>query len=342
MKRKGPQWLPPAKIARRRRKVEEMNDAKAFQKVAHSPEDKFWLDADEVDGLDDDTIDKHSSAEAVRNSARGRAKVKEERALRTLMRAQEAIGDIIDYKFEKVVAWIDGAGDTQEQRLHAWAQVSSGVDMALEDIGDDMLKVKMVLKKVAGNIRDVIMLIAQSMCVNPKDREQVLQFALEAYAEKPMNEARAKLLLAYQKDKTNLRCAFTQNNQVAANRRGGPRKPRGYRKMCEEAEAAKALNTLKAVEAEGKAEPVKNVHLSSHSDGVMVTPTTSNLPPTVYTISGSDWSAAAAEAGVPLQPMFDSSPMIFDIRNAARILLCHELRHHRLLHMMDVDDECMC
>ena len=40
-----------------------MNDAKAFQKVAHSPEDKFWSDRGAEDYLDDPAIHEYCFVE---------------------------------------------------------------------------------------------------------------------------------------------------------------------------------------------------------------------------------------------------------------------------------------
>lgn len=82
------------------------------------------------------------------------------------------------------------------------------------------------VKKADRDIRDVVVLQCRAICEDPKDRDLFLQKATEAYkgaGGELEKEVRAQLLLAYHKDPTNQRNGFTSNNQIAADRKGGPR-----------------------------------------------------------------------------------------------------------------------
>ena len=79
------------------------------------------------------------------------------------------------------------------------------------------------VKKADRDVRDVVVLRCRAECEDPKDRDGFLVKATEAYNGELDKEVRAQLLLAYHKDPTNQRCGFISNNQVAADRRGGPR-----------------------------------------------------------------------------------------------------------------------
>ena len=79
------------------------------------------------------------------------------------------------------------------------------------------------VKKADRDVRDVVVLRCVACCEDLKDRDGFLVKATEAYNGELDKEVRAQLLLAYHKDPTNQRCGFISNNQVAADRRGGPR-----------------------------------------------------------------------------------------------------------------------
>ena len=85
------------------------------------------------------------------------------------------------------------------------------------------------VKKADRDVRDVVVLRCRARCTNLKDREGFLDKATEAYDGQLDKEIRAQLLLAYHKDPKNKKRGFVSNNQVAAERRGGPR-PRRRRK----------------------------------------------------------------------------------------------------------------
>ena len=73
-------------------------------------------------------------------------------------------------------------------------------------------------------VRDLVMLRCLTGCQDPKDRDGFLVIAYQAYEGDLNTEARAQLLLAYHKNKTNQKHGFISNNQVATERRGGPRR----------------------------------------------------------------------------------------------------------------------
>ena len=79
------------------------------------------------------------------------------------------------------------------------------------------------IKKADRNVRDIIVLRCRACCVDPKDRDGFLVKATEAFQGDLDKAVRAQLLLAYHKDPTNQKFGFVSNNQVAADRRGGPR-----------------------------------------------------------------------------------------------------------------------
>ena len=80
-----------------------------------------------------------------------------------------------------------------------------------------------MMKKADRCVRDVVVLRCRVCCEDPKDRHGFLAKAAEAYDGQLDHTVRAQLLLAYHKDPLNQKCGFASNNQIAADRRGGPR-----------------------------------------------------------------------------------------------------------------------
>ena len=75
-------------------------------------------------------------------------------------------------------------------------------------------------------VRDLVMLRCLTGCHDPKDRDSFLEVADQANGGPLKTEARAQLLLAYHKNKSNQEHGFVSNNRMEADRRGGPRKRR--------------------------------------------------------------------------------------------------------------------
>ena len=98
------------------------------------------------------------------------------------------------------------------------------------------LDAEKAVKKADRDVRDVVVLRCRARCTNLKDREGFLEKATEAYDGQLDKEIRAQLLLAYHKDPKNKERGFVSNNQVAAERRGGPR-PRRRRKSKKDSES---------------------------------------------------------------------------------------------------------
>jgi len=97
------------------------------------------------------------------------------------------------------------------------------------------------VKKADRDVRDIVMLRCRAVCANPKDRDDFLHRAAEAYGVGELDkEVHAQLLLSYHKDRKNQKCGFVSNNQIAADRRGGPRPRRRRQKAGEKKEASAA------------------------------------------------------------------------------------------------------
>lgn len=115
------------------------------------------------------------------------------------------------------------------QALYAISRVLQGSD---KPVGEAVS----ILKIVERMVRDVVVLRCKFLCKDPKDREEFLKIAAEAYGGQldsaSHKEIRAQLLLAYHKDPNN-KDGFISNNQIAAVRRGGPR-PRRRRNSSKE------------------------------------------------------------------------------------------------------------
>ena len=99
------------------------------------------------------------------------------------------------------------------------------------------------VKKADRDMRDIVMLRCRAVCIDPKDRDDFLGRAAEAYGGGELDkEVRAQLLLSYHKDCKNKKCGFVSNNQIAADRRGGPR-PRHRRQKAGEKKEASAASS---------------------------------------------------------------------------------------------------
>ena len=125
------------------------------------------------------------------------------------------------------------------------------------------------VRKADRDVRDIVILRCRACCEDPKDRDGFLVKATEAYNGELDKEVRMQLLLAYHKDPTNQKCGFVSNNQVAADRRGGPRPRRRRHSPGDRREAGDAGRELEdqdqaAAAAAGAASPrVGAEHMTS-------------------------------------------------------------------------------
>ena len=93
------------------------------------------------------------------------------------------------------------------------------------------------VKKANNHVKDIVMLRCRAESTNLMSRNEFLGSAAAAYGVKELDtEKRQQLLLAYQKDKKNQKFGFASNNQIAAERRGGPRPRRRNRQEHDENE----------------------------------------------------------------------------------------------------------
>ena len=154
----------------------------------------------------------------LRSRAKNDAEAKVIEALASIDAAEKACGGLFADMFklarEKLQACTDppAAGAAVAQRI---------IHSILANC--PCAKAEKVLKKADRDVRDVVVLRCIAFNEDPKDRDGFLALAEQAYGGKLDKEERAALLLAYHKDKKNQKSGFVSNNQVAADRRGGPR-----------------------------------------------------------------------------------------------------------------------
>ena len=155
-------------------------------------------------------------AEGMRQRAINEAECKMQEALASIEAAEQALGrddEVLQaarFKLkEHTEPFATGAVDALRliQRLLPFCHASAAP----------------AIKKAERNVRDLVMLRCITCCQYPKNRDHFLVIACNAYEGDLDKESRAALLLSYHKNATNKQNGFTSNNQVAADRRGGPR-----------------------------------------------------------------------------------------------------------------------
>ena len=93
------------------------------------------------------------------------------------------------------------------------------------------------MKKANNHVKDIVMLRCRAESTNLMSRDEFLGSVAAAYGVKELDaEKRQQLLLAYQKNKKNQKFGFASNNQIATDRRGGPRPRRRRRQKHDENE----------------------------------------------------------------------------------------------------------
>ena len=93
------------------------------------------------------------------------------------------------------------------------------------------------MKKANNHVKDIVMLRCRAESTNLMSRNEFLGSVAAAYGVKELDtEKREQLLLAYQKNPKNQKFGFASNNQIAADRRGGPRPRRRHRQKHDENE----------------------------------------------------------------------------------------------------------
>ena len=177
-------------------------------------------------------------AERARREARADAEAKMKAAMESIMYAQQILqacgGDgIADLQraMELLQADTDPLAQGAAQAQQLVRQVLSNCPAASQK----------AVKKADRDVRDIVMFRCRAECCDPKDREEFLARAAEAYGGKELDkeewrEVRAQLLLSYHKDRKNQKCGFVSNNQIAADRCGGPRPRRRNRQEHDENE----------------------------------------------------------------------------------------------------------
>ncbi len=167
-------------------------------------------------------------AERARREARADAEAKVKPAMESIMYAQDILqccgGDgIADLQIVMKLLQADtdplaqGAAQAQQLVHRVLLNCPAGAQKAV--------------KKVDRDVRDIVMLRCRAVCCDPKDRDDFLGRAAEAYGGGTLDkEVRAQLLLSYHKNRKNQKCGFISNNQIAADRRGGPRPRRRRQK----------------------------------------------------------------------------------------------------------------
>ena len=187
-------------------------------------------------------------AERARREARADAEAKMKAAMESIMYAQQILqacgGDgIADLQraMELLQADTDPLAQGAAQAQQLVRQVLSNCPAASQK----------AVKKADRDVRDIVMFRCRAECCDPKDREDFLARAAEAYGGKELDneewrEVRAQLLLSYHKDRKNQKCGFVSNNQIAADRRGGPRPRRRRQKAAGKTKEASAAGSDKA------------------------------------------------------------------------------------------------
>ena len=85
------------------------------------------------------------------------------------------------------------------------------------------------MKALRRCVRDMVMMALRDQCCDPKNRDEFLARAAEAYAVPELDQTfRAQLLLSYHKDRKNQRLGFQSTGAIQTHRRGGPRPRRGH------------------------------------------------------------------------------------------------------------------
>ena len=175
------------------------------------------------------------TAEQLRNRALVEAEAKVIEALKAIDAATEECGPFPEF------------AEARERLLAQTVPLAGGAAQAQRLIHQILQRccaaVEKVVKKADRGVRDVVVLRCRAICTNPKDRELFLEKAAEAYDGELDKEVRAQLLLAYHKDPTNKKSGFVSNNQVAANRRGGPRPRRRGGQSIDSLHSGEAENT---------------------------------------------------------------------------------------------------
>ena len=171
--------------------------------------------ADEEEEEEDEQV---LTPDQLRSMAKEDAEAKVIEALASIDAAEKACGGLFTAKFklarEKLQACTDplAAGAAEAQRI---------IHNILMNC--PCAKAEKALKKADRDVRDVVVLRCIALNEHPQDRDGFLELAAQAHGGELDKEVRAQLLLAYHKDARNQKCGFVSNNQVAADRRGGPR-----------------------------------------------------------------------------------------------------------------------
>lgn len=185
-------------------------------------------------------------AERARREARADAEAKVKAAMESIMYAQQILQ----------ACGGDGIADLQRamELLQADTDpLAQGAAQAQQLVHQVLLScpagAQKAVKKADRDVRDIVMLRCRAVCCDPKDRDDFLGRAAEAYGGGELDkEVRAQLLLSYHKDRKNQKCGFVSNNQIAADRRGGPRPRRRRQKAGEKKEASANSGTTRAEE----------------------------------------------------------------------------------------------
>ena len=165
-------------------------------------------------------VAKHALMQSARREARADAEAQVKPAMESIMYAQKILQ----------CCGGDGIADLQIiELLHADTDpLAQGAAQAQQLVHRALLNcpagAKKAVKKADRDVRDIVMLRCRAVCKDPKDRDEFLGQAAQAYGGGELDkEVREQLLLSYHKNRKNQQCGFVSNNGIAAFRRGGPR-----------------------------------------------------------------------------------------------------------------------